>query len=388
VNDAEASGILFKEAQRNAEGGLTVRYANQTYQVEADAIARAIAITDLYVPAEFRSLTLTGEALGMPTHSVRVERPLSAISQVYPEVIETTVFEKPDYATIFKYPNGSFNVGLNARTYIFDPDFPLLYQLSAKARGDVGFGSGWYATGSWVQNVTSQFDRITRDAGSALPEVRTRSPDYLRQGKSGIDDLALIKRGTLGRDVYYQAFGGILEEMFSGVGGAVLWRPSNSRFAFGANAIGVRQREFDKLFGLRDYQTVTGHFSVYWASPFYDFDVAVHAGRYLAGDTGATLELQKRFANGWSVGAFATLTDVPFEVFGEGSFDKGKIFRFPFDLYSSRNQRGSSRFILRSINRDGGRMIENWPNRLWEDLRDRHPDRLRQNVDRMIPLRE
>lgn len=384
VNDAEASGILFKEAQRSADGGLTVRYANQTYQVESDAIARAIAITDLYVPPEFKSLTFTGEALGMPTHSVRIERTVNSL----PEVVETKVFERPDYATIFNYPNGAFNVGLNVRTYIFDPDFPLLYQLSAKARGDVSFGGGWYATGSWIQNITSQFDRILRPGGSALPPVRSLATNYLKQGKSGIEDLALIKRGTLGRDVYYQAFGGILEEMFSGVGGAVLWRPSNSRFAVGANVFGVRQREFDKLFGLQDYQTVTGHVSVYWVSPFYDFDVAIHAGRYLAGDTGATLELQKRFANGWSVGAFATLTDVPFEVFGEGSFDKGLIFRFPLDLYSSRNQRGSSRFVLRSINRDGGRMIENWPNRLWEDLRDRHPDRLRNTIDRMTPSRD
>jgi hypothetical protein len=46
---------------------------------------------------------------------------------------------------------------------------------------------------------------------------------------------------------------------------------------------------------------------------------------------GATFEIQKRFANGWSIGAFATLTDVPFEVFGEGSFDKGLIFRVPLD---------------------------------------------------------
>jgi hypothetical protein len=50
--------------------------------------------------------------------------------------------------------------------------------------------------------------------------------------------------------------------------------------------------------------------SLYWATPWRGFDVAVHAGRYLAKDIGATLEIQKRFSNGWSVGAFATLTTV------------------------------------------------------------------------------
>jgi hypothetical protein len=164
----------------------------------------------------------------------------------------------------------------------------------------------------------------------------------------------------------------------------VLWRRADSPFAFGANLMAVRQREYDKMFGLRQYQTVTGHVSAYWATGFHNFDVAVHAGRYLAKDVGATLEIQKRFANGWSVGAFATLTDVPFDVFGEGSFDKGLIFRIPFDLYGPRNTQGGYRTILRSINRDGGRMIDNWPGALWESMRRTHGDMLERNQDRMV----
>jgi hypothetical protein len=136
---------------------------------------------------------------------------------------------------------------------------------------------------------------------------------------------------------------------------------------------------------VRDYRTITGHVSAYWVTPFRDVDVAIHAGRYLARDVGVTLEIQKRFANGWSIGAFATLTDVPFSVFGEGSFDKGLIFNIPFDLYSPKNTRGSYRSILRSINRDGGRMLDHWPGSLWENMRSTHGDRLRHNTDRMIP---
>ena len=103
------------------------------------------------------------------------------------------------------------------------------------------------------------------------------------------------------------------------------------------------------------------------------------------GDIGATLEVQKRMPGGWMIGAWATLTDVPFEVFGEGSFDKGLIFRIPFDLYSTKNTRGAYRTIIRPINRDGGRMLDNWPGSLWESMRDTMADRLRRNQDRMIP---
>ena len=44
----------------------------------------------------------------------------------------------------------------------------------------------------------------------------------------------------------------------------------------------------------------------------------VDAGRYLAGDWGATFALDREFDNGWKVGAYFTLTDMPFDEFGEG----------------------------------------------------------------------
>jgi hypothetical protein len=236
-----------------------------------------------------------------------------------------------------------------------------------------------------VQRLKSQFDRIDRTSDSQLPTVRTLLKDYLQQGESGIDELFLAKRGKLTPSIFFQAYGGILEEMYSGIGAEVLWRPLDRPVAVGINLNSVVQRDFDKLFGTRDYKTITGHVSVYWATPYRDFDVVAHAGRYLAKDLGATLEIQKRFANGWSIGAFATITDVPFSKFGEGSFDKGLIFNIPFDLYSPKNTRGSYRTILRPINRDGGRMLDTWPGSLWESLRKTGADRLFMNRDRMQP---
>lgn len=386
--DAEDSGLLIRESAQ-ADNVLHVAYANTAYQLEADAVRRSLEIIDLYAPVEIERIVLTGEALGLPTHTIDYPRADSRLPPVLRPSLpiiegEPRLIQSPDRQRNFRYPNGEFNVGLNARAYLFDPEFPLLYQIALKIRGDADLGDGWGASGTWSQSLKSQFDRIVRDGESSLPPVRTDLKEYLQQGENGIDELYLVKRGKLAPTVFYQAYGGILEEMYSGVGAEVLWRP-DSPVAFGLSINGVVQREFDKLFGLRDIKTVTGHASVYWATPFHNFDVALHAGRYLAGDIGATIEVQKRFANGWSVGAFATLTDVPFAVFGEGSFDKGLIFNIPFDLYSPRNTRGSYRTILRSINRDGGRMLDNWPGSLWEGLRRTHGDWLRQGAPRMMP---
>ncbi len=392
THDAENSGVFIKDLRWDDDQSVTLRYKNLSYQLEADAIRRTLALVDQYAPMKVENVQLVGEALDLPTHTVRYRRPAGGSSVLLAraaspiEIGPPIDLTKPPVETrSVSYPHGGIDLGLNLRAYIFDPDHPFLYQLSLRARGEVELAAGWSLGGIWVQNIDSQFDRIVREGGSALPPVRTDLKRYLQEGESGVDQLALVKRGKVGRDFYYQAYAGILEEMYSGVGAELLWRNANLPFAVGANVNGVRQREFDKMFGLRDYQTVTGHVSVYWATPLKNVDAAMHVGRYLARDTGATIEISKRFANGWVVGAFATLTDVPFEVFGEGSFDKGLIFSIPFDLYSPRNTGGGYRTILRPINRDGGRMLDNWPGSLWGNFRRVQRDRLIEYQDRMIP---
>ena len=52
-------------------------------------------------------------------------------------------------------------------------------------------------------------------------------------------------------------------------------------------------------------------------------------GEYLAGDVGSSFEISRSFSSGVKFGAFATFTDVTFEQFGEGSFDKGIFFNIP-----------------------------------------------------------
>ena len=81
------------------------------------------------------------------------------------------------------------------------------------------------------------------------------------------------------------------------------------RWALGLNLNWVKQRTLAR-FDFQDYSTFTGHLSMFYASPWYDFDIGLHVGRYLAGDRGFTFEARRTFDNGFS-GAFFTRTNVP-----------------------------------------------------------------------------
>ena len=124
------------------------------------------------------------------------------------------------------------------------------------------------------------------------------------------------------------------------------------------------------LLGFQDYTTTTAMLSAY-----YEFQNGFHGqldvGRYLAGDVGATLTIDREFENGWRLGGYVTLTDVPAEDFGEGSFDKGIRLTIPFDYLLGQPSRREITNTLASLTRDGGARL-NVQGRLYETVRDGH----------------
>jgi hypothetical protein len=171
--------------------------------------------------------------------------------------------------------------------------------------------------------------------------------------------------------------------MFAGAGGEVLWRPDTERWALGATLYEVWQRGFDRLFDLQPYHVLTGHVSVYYQSPWYDLDFQVDAGRYLAGDTGATFTIARRFSTGVEIGAFATFTNVPFSQFGEGAFDKGFVIRIPMDFMVPLDSQSALDMNLRPVTRDGGQMLQ--PEQiLYDELRRTDYGELLDNADQIV----
>ena len=176
---------------------------------------------------------------------------------------------------------------------------------------------------------------------------------------------------------------GILGPFFAGIGAEVLYKPAQWPVGVGFDIHRVRQRDYDMLFDLLDYETTTGHLSVYYDASGM-FDIEINVGRYLARDWGATTTISRKFGSGWEVGGYATLTDVPFATFGEGSFDKAIYVSIPIDWIISSPDRTQRRLTLKPITRDGGarlssarrlyRLIENSQNaalkrefgRLWK----------------------
>ena len=266
------------------------------------------------------------------------------------------------------YPAFSSSISPYLTASFFDPDVPLRADIGLEAKARYVFAPGWEVAGTVRQRIAGNVEG-TRPSNSAIQRVRTDQDLYAQFGTT-LQDLYVARRWKLAPDVYARATVGYLESMYGGVSGEVLWKPVDSRLAFGLEANYVQQRDFNQRFGFQDYNVLTGHASAYYEAP-HDFLVQVDMGRYLAGDVGATLTVEKTFANGWKVGAFASKTNVSAADFGEGSFDKGIKFTIPLDWMLGRPHPGKQEMVVRSLQRDGAQRVI-VPGRLYEDIRDAH----------------
>jgi hypothetical protein len=348
---------------------ITLYYHNSQYFAEADALQRLTALLMRDAPPEIEHFQLIAVANGVPQKAfdvLRAPQERKAAQSGAPDLFapdaETITSDAPMQNPILSaaghktYPRISWAILPQFRQQLFDPKNPFAVQFLAGLGTQIDLRPGFSINAEVEANLYDNFD-VTRASNSVLPHVRSDFVEYFTKGKDGIGDLELDYRFRLSPEVYAVARGGYLESMFAGVGGEILWRPENQRWAVGIDGYQVWQRAFDRLFGLQKYSQATGHVSIYYASPWYNLDFAVHAGQYLAGDRGLTIEVTRRFETGVEIGAFITKTNVSAADFGEGSFDKGILIRIPLDWGLPINSQTQLNMDLRPIQRDGGQRL-------------------------------
>ncbi|KAB7609828.1 YjbH domain-containing protein [Amylibacter sp. SFDW26] len=361
------------EAIKVTETTATVYIENKTYEYEAQAIGRTARALTRALPASIETFIIVPVSNGLPLQAITINRSNLEKYENDPAGSERLLVrtkirnaEPIEEGTAYKeglYPKFRWNLRPAVRSSFFDPDDPIRLELGLRARASYTFSPGISVSTSVLKPLVGNLDGTTRLPNSALPNVRSNSAEFFRQGDPVLERLTADYLFKLSPEVYGRASAGYLESQFGGVSGEVLWRPYDRNFAIGAELNYVKQRNFDQLFGFQDYSIATGHISLY-RDLWNGFTAQIDAGRYLAGDYGGTLSMKRTFTNGWELGAFMTLTDVPFSQFGEGSFDKGLTLSIPFSNILGNSSRRAADLTIRPILRDGGARL-NVSNRLF-----------------------
>lgn len=358
-----------------------IEIENMRYGASAQAAGRAARAMANTLPARIELFEVVLTRQGVPISAIRTRRSdlyafETDLDGAWRSLSAAQIADAP--AMMGGQPGAYPYLGYRLSPYLqlgfFDPDRPLRYEFGVEFQADYTLRPGFTFSGALRQPVGGTLDDATRVSDSVLPHVRSDWAIYAQESDTRINHLTGEYIWRTGRDGFARLTAGYLEPMFAGVSAELLWAPQGGRLALGGELNYARQRDFDILFGLQDYDVITGRASVYYDFPG-DYRAQIDLGRYLAGDWGATIALDREFNNGFRVGAFATFTDVSKEAFGEGAFDKGIRLSIPVSWLTGRPSRSTLNQTIRPVLRDGGARL-NVRNRLYEFIRADRADRI------------
>jgi hypothetical protein len=254
---------------------------------------------------------------------------LQAVSELDDELLKnsTLIYERK------KSRNFYTKNGLVFRPFLASREEFFKGSLLLENNSEYVIKDNFFFSSNLKYSLADNFDDLTLPPVNTYPaQVRSDIKNYLRN----IDDGIIIGRAqfdyhiTPKKNHHLMITGGILEEMFTGIGAEYLYFKHDSNFAIGLEAFEITKRDYQMKFGTLDYKNVTNSVNFYYRNYEYiPFDMKISYGEYIAGDEGATFELSRSFLNGTKFGVFASFTDVSSDQFGEGTFDKGIFFNIP-----------------------------------------------------------
>lgn len=364
ANQLEQNAGLRVQSISRRGSELIVTGEQRRFYYPAQGVGRMGRVLDGTLPDDITWFTVQNARLGVPIVETSIERK-ALVDYIEHKTDLSTLAGHIEMAppaaqqreTLYSAPlrrfDGGFNIGYQQS--LGGPDGFVLFQVAGTYSASVYLTRNLWLSGTVSYNAYNNYDKFRYDAPSRLPRVRTNIRRYMTEEDLTLPNLQLTGTRQLARDTYGMVYAGLLESMYAGAGGEVLYRPLNERWAVGVEANWVKQRDFDQRFSFRDYSVATGHASFYymWGEE-RRVVTALSAGRYLAKDWGATLAVSRAFDNGVTMGAYATKTDVSSKDFGEGSFDKGIYVSVPFDFLLPRSTRARANFAWNPLYRDGG----------------------------------
>lgn len=307
-----------------------------------------ITISNLNAGIELNNITFIDEHLSNKNIPIEVTiRNTKLDSGNANSYMENEFQPKVNFPLYFAALNPSINshVGYPSKFYFGSINMQYL--------GEIQFKRNLLLTFLINQHVYGNLDEAPFRPDSQLQNVRSAVVKYIQEDDLNIGRLQLDYISSPFKDIYTKASIGIFETMYAGFGIEALYKPFNKKYSIGIEAFEVKQRSYKQRFKFMKYKTFTSHINFTYALPL-GIDLNLSYGRYLAKDDGYTFDLSRETDSGFRSGFYFTRTDVPPELFGEGSFDKGFYFQFPLDLFSQDYRGDYSSFKYAPLTRDGG----------------------------------
>lgn len=218
-----------------------------------------------------------------------------------------------------------------------------------------------YGVSALRLNLFSNLDELNDYRLRSLAPVRGDVDLFARRGIA-VDRMYVRNLYSFTPEWHTSVMTGYVEEMYSATGGEVLYRPFGKTWAMGADAYIAAKRDPATAFNLGLAQTavLTGHVTGYYEWQDEDITLSLSAGRYLAGDMGATFQIDNRFMSGAKLSAFITATNAQdLDAYGaKSNFYSGLSITVPFGSVPYMPDGSSARLSAVPFGRNTGQKLD------------------------------
>jgi hypothetical protein len=358
---------LFLQKASVTSDEIEVLYTQSKFISYPQATGRVAKVLDEISPERIKRFKISNFNAGTVMNTIEIDR---HSFRLYEQKSYTAPLEK----------SSTISRGNDSTKYMFNPKVKrpsIFWHIAPSLQSQIGGPDGFYFgnlalsfhteiiltsnltfQASANAGILNNYEDLKLLSDSVLPHVRTDQVLYAKESSNfNIPRFQFNYFHRLGKDTYSKISAGIFEAMFGGIGGEVLYRPFKKNYAVGVELWDVTQRAYDQKFSFNDYQTETGHLTLYYEEPRTNILLKIKGGKFLAGDSGFNFDFSRRFKSGTRIGAFFSLSDISKYEFGEGSFDKGFYFFIPIQYFFSNYSKPLTGFGLRPIQRDGAQSL-------------------------------
>lgn len=220
-------------------------------------------------------------------------------------------FQKYRLSEYNDYDFKGFNVTFDNQISLSEEDTSLLRRSSLIVETTAPHQFKYFTSGLGLRlNLSDNLGKLERKRPRSPTPIKSDVYDFADRFFA-LDTAYIALPHTIMPDLHSNIIAGYVSEHFAGLGGEVLYRPFDKRFAIGADTWMVKKRNpytFANL-GTQNTSLFTAHVNAWYDIPKADITVGVKAGRYLAKDFGISASLAKDFENGASLEGYVSISD-------------------------------------------------------------------------------
>ncbi|MBN3040330.1 MAG: YjbH domain-containing protein, partial [Candidatus Omnitrophica bacterium] len=374
---AEIREAGFSDVSAYTDGrSLITEFENTRYLSNQKAIGRVLRILLYHSPSDTEELTAVLRRRDMPILKVSV-KPDHLEKFLLGKIPEDIFYAKLIGVKVTKQAINSqeknyiqtktkrklrfdFSIKPDLEVYWNDPSGFLKYRTGIKPNITANI---WKGALAYARYDIPFYSNIYSPSTGAIPSDVVRSDISKYMDKSYSFDRLMINQAFR---ISEKSFGrlslGYFEKMYAGIGGETLYFPGEGQMAFGIEGDLVRKREPQKQFELMDFNRYSVLSNFYYFYPGLDMTLHAQYGRFLAGDIGWMLDINRQYATGVILGVFWSFTDtedVPLS-FNKDYNNKGVYLKMPLRMFLPRDSNRMFNYGVSPWTRDVGITVPHW----------------------------